>query len=217
MKIAVAVRCLNEIEHIDRFMRGYDFADEIVVSDGGSTDGSRELLAIYPKVKLLKFDFGEIINGVFWNTDAPHMNFVLDAAKALEPDWLIFDDMDCHPNELLRNEARRILGECDSVQINAFRLYLWGEDKYFPEMSRNFDSNYRSLWAWRPKEIDIRADPDVRHGTMIGLSEDPCGVRIPFCLLHRSWHPDSNTLGLPMNHPLEFAGEPEDLPEWARE
>lgn len=226
MKIVTAVRCYNEIKHIDRFMKGYDFSDVIVVSDGGSTDGSVELLKTYSKVKLFHFEEQETRHGHTWNPDAPHMNFVLDKAKELEPDWLIFDDMDDVPNKCLREDARGILDVCNHDQINAFRLYLWGDTgKFFPYMNRNFDPNYTSLWAWKPKNLDIHADPNVRHGTIVGTISAPHKLVAPHCLLHKSWYPDTvdakvehyNKLGLPMGHPFTFAGELAVLPEWAHE
>jgi len=226
MKIVVAVRCYNEEKNIERFLRGYDFADHIVVSDGGSTDDSVSLLKQNPKVILHHFDYQETVGGETWNTDAPHMNFVLDKAKELNPDWLIFDDMDDVPNSSLRIHARDILERGSSgVQVNAFRLYMWGEDKFFPQMNNYFDLAYTSLWAWRPHRIDIHADKDVKHGTLVGLSPEPVKLIPPYCLLHYSWHPDTidkkvaryNALGLPMNHPSEFAGEAMPLPEWAVE
>lgn len=230
MKIVVAVRCYNEEKNIERFLRGYDFADTIVCSDGGSTDGSVELIKERQKsnhkIQLINFDHHVMINGYYFNEDAPHMNFVLDAAKALDPSWLIFDDMDCVPNSFLRENARNFLEYSFHKQVNVFRLYLWGDDgKYFPKMNNYFDSRFTSLWAWRPSEINIRADESIRHGTLIGLDESPLKLDTPACLLHRSWHPNTisakieryNKLGLPMQHPMEFAGELEDLPEWATE
>jgi hypothetical protein len=225
LRIVVAVRCFNEEKNIEGFMRGYDFADEIVVSDGGSTDDSVSILSRYSKVHLLNFDGRETVDGHTWNPDAPHMNFVLDSAKELKPDWLIFDDMDCHPNDTLRDSARSLLERCSQSQVNVFRLYMWGEDKYFPKMNNWFHPDYRSLWTWRPAEIDIHADPIQKHGTMVGLSDNPYGIELPACLLHRSWHPDTieqkmkhyTAMGLRMEHPLSFAGEPEPLPEWACE
>ena len=223
MKIVVAVRCYNEEKNIERFMRCYDFADQIVVSDGGSTDNSIEILKRYPKVKVLNFDHYEMIHGFRWNPDAPHMNFVMEYAKELNPDWLILDDMDDVPNIYLQREARRLLEDSPEPQVNAFRLYMWGEDQYFPYMNRDFDMDYVSLWAWKPGEVGIWADPAIRHGTVLGLYDTPHKLNIPYCLLHRSWHPDTvqqkidryNKVGLKMNHPLNFAGDLKPLPEWA--
>lgn len=229
MKIVVAVRCRNESPNIERFLRGYDFADRIVISDGGSTDGSFYTLSLaarlFPKIKLIQFKEEETVNGETWNLDAPHMNYVINAAKELEPDFLIFDDFDCVPNGGLRENARAFLENCDNPQVNAFRLYLWGDKCYFPSMNDNFNPRYRSLWAWKPKEIDIHADESVRHGTLVGLTDDYCGIDPPMCLLHKSWHPKTikakirryNALGLQMHHPLTFAGTPVALPEWAVE
>lgn len=225
MKIVVAARCRNDERHVERFLRGYNFADRIVVSDGGSTDRSVELLSRSDKVQLLHFDKTETIGDVTWNPDAPHMNFVLDVAKSHNPDWLIFDDIDDVPNKTLREDAKEALEMCDRPQVNAFRLYLWGDDQYFPYMNRGFAHGYESLWAWQPDRIDIRADENLRHGTLVGMMDDPVQLRIPYCLLHKSWSPETidaklhryNTVGLPMQHPLEFAGQPEPLPEWAHE
>lgn len=226
MKIVVAARCYNEIRNVERFLKGYSFADEIVISDGGSDDGSVE--ALQDKVTLLHFDGLKESGGVKFNDDAPHMNFVLDYAKSLNPDWLIFDDFDCNPNESLRQNARKFLEYVmqDIVyQVNVFRLYLWGDDHYFPSMNNYFDSNYTSVWAWRPDKLNIYADPSNNHGTLLGLSADNFKILAPYCLLHKSWNPETvddkikkySVRGIAMNHPLQFAGQPEPLPDWATE
>jgi len=225
MKIVVAVRCLNEEKNIERFLKGYSFADLIVVSDGGSTDRSLELLQNRTGVELINFTGGETVNGQFWNTDAPHMNFVIDQAKGHNPDWIIFDDMDCVPNRKLREGAREYMETCDIPQMNVFRLYMWGDDEYFPHMNRDFDENYTSLWAWKPQEVDIKADINVKHGTLLGLAKSPRVILPPAVLLHKSWHPDTveakmqryKAIGLEMNHPLNFAGAPKKLPDYAKE
>lgn len=224
MKIVVT-RCLNEEKNIDRFVKAYDFADLIIVSDGGSTDRSVELLQKYDKVKLLHFKGHEIINGYYWNPDNTHIQFIIDDAKRYNPEWIILDDLDDVPNKSLQEKANYILDRCAYPQVNAFRLYMWGDDKYFPKMNNYFDQLYTSLWAWKPDELYIRTDMNVRHGTLIGLGKEYYNIDLPMCLLHKSWHPDTidekikkyNTIGLPMNHPLTFAGELENLPDWAVE
>jgi glycosyltransferase involved in cell wall biosynthesis len=233
MNIAVAVRCYNEEKNVTRFLRGYDFCDSIVISDGGSTDYSVDIIKYHqkynPKIHLLNFDGRETVNGVTWNPDAPHMNFVLDYAKSLEPTFLIFDDMDCVPTKSLREAARDMFQEVyelQDYQINAFRLYMWGDKQYFPYLNRDFDDNYTSLWAWQPSKLDIHADESIRHGTLVGLTEENLfKLKIPYSLLHKSYGPETidakleryNALGLTMYHPLQTNGELRDLPEWAVE
>lgn len=225
MNIVIAARCLNESLNIPRFMRCYDFADQIVISDGGSTDNSVELLEQYPKVILHHFDQYEEKNGIRFNSDNPHINFVLDKAKELKPTWIIFDDLDDWPNYLLREQARDILEKCIEPQVNAFRLYCWNEDSYFPDMNKNFSPEYRSLWAWRPADIDIHADENQWHGTIIGATGYNLGLDIPLCLLHKSWNEKTidakiakyKLFGIDMEHPFQFAGNPTELPEWAHE
>jgi glycosyltransferase involved in cell wall biosynthesis len=227
MKIVVAVRCYNETKNIDRFLRGYDFADYIVVSDGGSGDGSREYLDSLAddKLRVFHYEERETINGETWNPDNPHMQFVIDRGKDLDPDWLIFDDMDCVPNSILKQNAREILANCDKPQVNAFRLYMWGEDRYFPYMNNNFHIDYTSLWAWKPRKLDIHTDMGTKHGTILGVTANHCDILPPEVLLHKSWHPETvqkkmdryDKIGIKMHHPTAMAGNPEPLPEYARE
>jgi len=225
MKIVVAARCRDEEQFMERFLGGYDFVDNYVISDGGSVDNSVKLLEKNSKVILHHFEEKENLgNGYWWNPDAPHMNFVINKALELEPDWLIFDDFDCWPNVHLRKNAREILSNSDRPQVNVFRLYMWGETEYFPLMNRHFDNDYRSIWAWKPKEVSISADTAKRHGTLIGYIDDPYPVQIPNCLLHYSWHPDTidqklahyKAVGFEMNHPFDMknAGTPAPLLEW---
>lgn len=206
-------------------MRGYDFADTIVVSDGGSTDDTVSLLEKYPKVELHHFDQYEEKEGYRFNPDNPHINFVLDKAKEHNPDWLIFDDFDCVPNIALREGARDVFEHCTLAQINVFRLYMWNSDMFFPQMNSGFDPNYKSLWAWKPAEIGIRADNEVWHGTIIGTTGNNLGLDLPLCLLHKSWSDATvqekikkyKLFGIDFGHPYGFAGTPVPLPEYARE
>lgn len=233
MNIVVATRCLNESENIYRFLKGYEFATHIVVSEGGSTDDSMSKLQDDDRVHIVPFEEYETHNGHRWNPDNNHIQHCIDEALKYDPDWLILDDMDDVPNYLLRQEAAYLLSRCDKLQVNAYRLYLWGDGYFFPDMNGGLQADgllhdaYRSVWAWQPKKIKIGTDKSVKHGTLIGLAQDGDieKIHLPFCLLHKSWHPDTiqakldryNSIGLPMHHPLSFAGKPERLPSWAVE
>jgi glycosyltransferase involved in cell wall biosynthesis len=225
--IITITRCFNEIKNIDRFMRGYSFSDLIIVSDGGSTDGSYDLLQKYRYKNVITFQYQNQVdlNGEKWNPDNPHIQFIIDQAKVYNPEWIILDDMDDVPNQLLRENAKDIIRNCDKPQINAFRLYMWGDKQYFPQMNNNFDPDYKSLWAWKPSQVDIRTDMNQHHGTILGVTENNLGLDTPYCLLHKSWNPDTiqakidryGKIGIDMSHPLDFAGTPIDLPAWAYE
>jgi glycosyltransferase involved in cell wall biosynthesis len=226
VNIVVAVRCLNEEKNIERFLHGYDFADSIVVSDGGSTDDSLNLLSKNKKVIIHNYDVVEKFpTGCSWNPDNPHINFVLEKAKKLSPDWLILDDMDDVPTYTLRRNARKVLEHTSKSQVNAFRLYMWGDREFFPYMNRDFDKDYLALWAWRPDELDIYADEQKHHATYRGISSDYEELKVPMALLHKSWHPDTiddkvkwyNSVGIKTSHPFNFAGKPKRLPPWAKE
>jgi hypothetical protein len=198
------------------------------VSDGGSTDGSLEEFEKYPKIQVVNFEIQENINGYIWNPDNLHIQHAIDEGLKCNPDWLILDDLDDVPNAVLRQSARTILRFCKFPQVNAFRLYMWGDDQYFPKMNNYFDENYTSLWAWKPREVEIKTDMNQKHGTLIGIQSVASQLFPPYCLLHKSWHPDTiqakvdryNSIGLPMNHPLEHPeayGLPEPLPSWVVE
>lgn len=228
MNIVVVTRCLNGKEYIDRFAKGYSFAEKIIVSDGGSTDGSLDAFKKHPKIQVVNFEVQKIINGYIWNPDNLHIQHAIDEGLKCDPDWLILDDLDDVPNQQLNIHARTILRFCKHPQVNAFRLYMWGDDFYFPKMNNYFDENYTSIWAWNPRYVTIETDKSKEHGTLTGIQSVNSQLLPPYCLLHKSWHPDTiqakvdryNSIGLPMNHPLEHPeayGLPEPLPEWAVE
>lgn len=231
MKIVVAARCRNDKKHIERFLHGYSFADAIVISDGGSTDGSVELLKGNKKVVLHHFEEQVTVGDVTFNEDAPHMNFVIEKAKELDPDWLLFDDIDDIPNYLLRQNARYLFNEVIAEpQVNAYRLYMWGIDQWFPKMNENFHPDYHSLWGWKPRELDICADGEIiegkkNHVSLVGMSNIYAKLAPPYCLLHFSWDEESviekqkryDAMGIPFQHPFDMsiAGKPQPIPEWA--
>lgn len=94
MSISVAIAVHNESENLARFLDNiYDFADEIIVVDGESTDNSVEILKSYDKNRKI----------IIIQTSNPPM-FHINKQKALEKctcDWILQLDADeIVPNEL---------------------------------------------------------------------------------------------------------------------
>jgi glycosyltransferase involved in cell wall biosynthesis len=229
VKIAACVRTLNEEENILRFIKSYiSWVDLILVADGGSEDKTVEIAKSMPLVEVRPFhEWIECGKGVFRNPQNRHINFLMDWAQEEGADWICFDDCDCAPNWMLQKSARQIMEATDKLAIMVYRMYLYGDDQWFPKLNEPG----QSIWAWRSGVC--RALEDT-------TDTEECGVRIPYpppakslfldfplALLHRGWpneevvHRKMNfyrtTRGIDMQHPLEFGGPPENLPAWASE
>ena len=84
----------NEISHVEAWLNNVRvFAQEIIVVDTGSTDGTNEFLAKQSNVKLINYE---------WQHDfAQAKNMALQEATG---DWLVFTDADecyCHPKNII--------------------------------------------------------------------------------------------------------------------
>jgi hypothetical protein len=188
MKTVVIVRTLDEEINIARFCRCYAGADKILIADGGSVDRTLEIAAGFPNVEIRHFRQRTFYgNGVFFNPEGSHINFLIDwAVLEHAPDWLIFDDCDCVPTEALWMAMFDILAATESLAC-AYKLYVFGEDEYLPLMSLPG----QCLWAWRPGELPgVRADesiPETQFG-FVGVPPKRARGRVdlspPFVLLH---------------------------------
>ena len=229
IKVAICARTLNAELHVDRFCKAYDWADDIFVADGGSTDYTLLLLAKYPKVTLLHFDEWVQKPGftVKRNPEGKHINFALDAGEASGADWLIHDDIDSAPNANLQHAARRILeASVDNTRVFVPRLYLWGEHEHFPRLAGP-EQGY-GIWAWRPGVVRWSEEDPFIPTSSVPLVETTEGLRIgpPYCLLHyfcltpteaerklAFYRENGQNPG--HKHWLEACGPVEPLPEWA--
>ena len=93
-KITALVITFNEMGYIQRCLESVDFADEIIVVDSYSTDGTYEYLVEHPKVKVIQ---------------NPFKNFTAQKAFTLKQatnDWVLFLDADEVVPENLQNEIR---------------------------------------------------------------------------------------------------------------
>lgn len=235
MKVIVAVRTRNEEANIERFCRAYAWADAILVADGGSVDNTVALTTKFPNVLVSQFEERVYSQAGPWrNPHGKHINFLIDSALELKPDWIVFDDCDCIPNGHLRKEARRLFQSVSltsrpdtKAAIFAYRLFLGERETYYPDLN----SAGQSLWAWRPALANIRAQEDnawVQWMTGVPPMKRRTLLAEPYILLHRVW-PDELTITRKVefyrrtgeipnaSHPNQFAGRAVPLPDWARE
>lgn len=92
-KISALFITFNEIINIDEVIQNVSFADEIIIVDSFSTDGTAERIKNYPEVKLIQRPFKDY-------TD--QKSFAMSQATY---DWVLFMDADERLTDALRDEV----------------------------------------------------------------------------------------------------------------
>lgn len=121
----------NEIGYIEKCIESISFADEIIVVDSYSTDGTYEYLLNHPQVTVLQKTFKNF-------TD--QKTFALAQASN---DWVLFNDADEIVTEALRKEIGQVL-----ISEKTHSAYWFYKKFMFKNESLNFcawrtDKNYR--------------------------------------------------------------------------
>ncbi len=96
-KLSALVITYNEIGYIEKCIASVSFADEIIVVDSYSTDGTYEYLLNHPKVKVIQH---------------PFKNFTVQKSFTLEQatnDWVLFLDADEVVTPELQQEIKQTL------------------------------------------------------------------------------------------------------------
>ncbi len=131
-KLSALLITYNEIEHIDAVLSNLSFADEIIIVDSFSTDGTVERIKQYPHVKLIQRAFKNF-------TD--QKSFALGQASF---DWVLFMDADERVTENLKHEIIATITESDK-KASAYYFYrtfmFQNEILHFSGWQR--DKNYR--------------------------------------------------------------------------
>lgn len=236
MKIVACVRTYNEQENILDCCNAYhQFADELLIADGGSTDDTKLIASYFPKVQIRDYTVRvKCANGIWRNPDGPHIQFLVDWAIEEEADWIIVQDCDQRPNKFLKQDARKIMEETDEDFIMATQIFLWGKDQYFHDLTFMDGAWQQGLWAWRAsvglkiidkmphfefsldgkRSIDL-ANPEFKKQYILP----------PYCYMHFGWPTPEKTMEhiayyrsanlIPnMIHPLQFGGKPRPLLDW---
>jgi glycosyltransferase involved in cell wall biosynthesis len=149
-KISALVITFNEIGYIENCLKSIDFADEIIVVDSYSTDGTYEYLLAQPKVRVIQH---------------PFKNYTAQKAYTLEQatnDWVIFLDAD----EVVTSELQKEVIE--AVNSSKKHVAYWFRRKFMFQQKRlrfsgwQTDKNYR---LFRKSKVQF-SDKRIVHETL---------------------------------------------------
>ncbi|WP_411031449.1 glycosyltransferase family 2 protein [Spongiimicrobium sp. 3-5] len=157
-KISALVITFNEMGYIEKCIQSIEFADEIIVVDSYSTDGTYEYLLDHPKVQVIQH---------------PFENFTLQKSFALQQatnDWVLFTDADEVVPESLKNEILET-----TADSNSSAAYWFYRKFMFAGVPLRFsgwqtDKNYR---LFRKSKAHF-TDKKIVHETLIVDGE--CGI-----------------------------------------
>ncbi|PKA97044.1 glycosyltransferase involved in cell wall biosynthesis [Flavobacteriaceae bacterium MAR_2009_75] len=149
-KVSALIITYNEIGYIEKCIKSVEFADEIIVVDSYSTDGTFEFLKAHPKVKVIQHPFS---------------NFTLQKSFTLKQatnDWVLFLDADEVVSEKLKAEIIKTVNS--DTDISAFWFY---RKFMFANKPLNFsgwqtDKNYR---LFRKSKANF-SDKKIVHETL---------------------------------------------------
>ncbi|WP_282179527.1 glycosyltransferase family 2 protein [Maribacter stanieri] len=149
-QLTALVITFNEIGYIEKCIESVSFADEIIVVDSFSTDGTYEFLKDHPKVKVIQ---------------NPFENFTAQKSFALKQatnDWVLFLDADEIVSDALQNEITETVAS--DTEISAFWFY---RQFMFQNEKLNYsgwqtDKNYRLF----RKSKAVFSDCKIVHETL---------------------------------------------------
>lgn len=101
-RISVLIITYNEIGYIEKCIESVAFADEILVVDSFSDDGTYEYLKEHPKVKVLQHPFKDFTT---------QKSYALELASY---DWILFVDADEVLPVALQNEVQQTVRTADN-------------------------------------------------------------------------------------------------------
>ncbi|MGB5555669.1 MAG: glycosyltransferase family 2 protein [Flavobacteriaceae bacterium] len=130
-KISALIITFNEIGFIENCIKSVEFADEIIVVDSYSTDGTYEYLKTHPKVRVIQH---------------PFKNYTAQKAYTLNlatNDWVIFVDADEVVTTALKEEIIATVNMPKTHSAYWFRRKFMFQEKRLRFSGWQTDKNYR--------------------------------------------------------------------------
>lgn len=165
MNLTAVILARNEAQHIAQTVASVVFADQVIVFDSGSTDGTQELAQAAGAA---------VLHHPFENY-AQQRNAALDAAAAAGADWVLFVDADERVSDDLAEEVRAVIGQ---PGYDAYRIprhnYIFGRltratgwyPDYQTRLLRVGVTHYDP--ARKVHEVVVLARGDAALGTLAG-------------------------------------------------
>lgn len=150
-KISALVITYNENGYIQNCIRSLRFADEIIVVDSYSTDGTYEFLKAHPKVKVIQH---------------PFKNYTAQKAFALQQashDWVVFIDADEVIETPLRQEIIATVNSSEKHAAYWFQRTFMFENRRLRFSGWQTDKNYR---LFRKSKVRF-SEKRIVHETLI--------------------------------------------------
>ncbi|WP_405409969.1 glycosyltransferase family 2 protein [Maribacter sp. Asnod1-A12] len=149
-QLTALVITFNEIGYIEKCIESVSFADEIIVVDSFSTDGTYEYLKDHPKVKVIQNPFENFTS---------QKSFALKQAKN---DWVLFLDADEIVSDALQNEiSETITSDTEIAAFWFYRQFMFKNEK-LKFSGWQTDKNYRLF----RKSKAVFSDCKIVHETL---------------------------------------------------
>ena len=150
-KISALFITFNEIINIDEVIRNVSFADEIIIVDSFSTDGTAEQIQKYPKVKFIQRAFKNY-------TD--QKSYAMSMATN---DWVLFMDADERLTDILRDEVVKTINTSNPASAYYFYRSFMFQKEVLRFSGWQSDKNFR---LFRKSKVHFTTDRVV-HETLV--------------------------------------------------
>lgn len=143
-KLSALIITYNEIGYIEKCIASISFADEIIVVDSYSTDGTYEFLLQQPNVKVIQ---------------NPFSNFTAQKSFALKQasnDWVLFVDADEVVTKNLELEISQTINDTNACEAYWFYRTFMFQDKRLNYSGWQTDKNHRLFRKSKVKFTDAK-------------------------------------------------------------
>lgn len=157
-KISALMITYNEVNHIDDVINNISFADEIIIVDSFSTDGTFEKLSKFKNVTTIQRKFKDF---------ADQRNFALEKANN---NWVLFIDADERITEELKTEIFETINNPKSAVAFMFKRIFFFKKKRIRFSGFQTDTTYRLFKKDRVqyiKEKIVHEMPQIDGESMV--------------------------------------------------